>query len=842
VAACQSLIHTFVTRFQIVFLGNGRSGKTSLLGTLAKRNLDPDQKSTRGVEMDPYGLDQKSSMLSKRKMGFPDMELSWWDFAGQLEYSAAHQFFLSARQALYVIVFSMQEDNESIMQQLFYWLSVIPEPQAHVVRIVVVGTKIDLIPPMHLKDQLRIKRSVVQQVIETKGLANKVTLQDVVFVTASNTFVSMTPTELEKDWETCRRALKTRLYHHIADIFQQKADLRNCTDPLERQRREEELDKMRYPKDCKAMSTCVKELCKFLQENRQLPCLKLDNEHAIRLLGGLWRGKDLEHCKNYYKTAMGMRALEVCHDLGIVSLYGRHNPIPSVCVEPSFTTKIISLLVDPQTDFPAITTVEHLEDILIKYPDVSRIHKDSKKEDKDRQKHELVELLVSLGLVRRYEGSPKILVPLALRGRPDCWSKILKTSRESAFLLGLRLGVNPAVSVPAAAFIQLMLEKCEDAERMWGCAFAYDVRGYGNGSASSVLFVRLSEDRRSVDIVAVMDSDMDSFHVVQAEMESIATLLGEGFNDQRDRMPLCPMCCCTDFFVRSGNVHAFHRQELTVGGALICTRHHNVTSVDCLRGKFTMLELDALPFVYPTKMHTLQLPWKCVSQGGIIGNFGFEDEQDITALEALSTSLSVASSNVESSTNVDESKNRLSIPSITRPVSSTGLDVLYEEGTFTDVSFFVLSGQVSVGDIISAQDRLIFALHMRLCISEDCSCSITLTSGVRKTLRFSFKVGETIPNSYVQGLLIQGIFPSDIGDKALDSEASKLQRFCAHDNVLVIFGPIRPKTKYLVFPGTNASKLNLVRITPALCKTDSIAAVCWAEMQVCFCLSCCFHL
>jgi hypothetical protein len=792
--------------------------------------------------MDPYGLDQKSSMLSKRKMGFPDMELSWWDFAGQLEYSAAHQFFLSSRQALYVIVFSMQEDNESIMQQLFYWLSVIPEPHAHVVRIVVVGTKIDLIPPMHLKDQLRIKRGVVHQVIETKGLANKVKPQDVVFVTASKSFISMTPTESEKDWETCRRTLKTRLYHHIADIFQTKVDLKNCTDPLERQRREEELDKMRYPKDCKAMSTCVKELCKFLQENRQLPCLKLDNEHAIRLLGGLWRGKDLEHCKNYYKTAMGMRALEVCHDLGIVSLYGRHNPIPSICVEPSFTTKIISLLVDPQTDFPAITTVEHLEDILIKYPDVSRIHKDSKKEDKDRQKHELVELLVSLGLVRRYEASPKILVPLALRGRPDCWSKILKTSRESAFLLGLRLGINPAVSVPAAAFIQLMLEKCEDAERMWGCAFAYDVRGYGEGSASSVLFVRLSEDRRSVDIVAVMDSDMDSFHIVQAEMESIATLLGEGFNDQRDRMPLCPMCCCTDFFVRSGNVHAFHRQELTAGGALICTRHHHVTSVDCLRGKFTMLELDALPFVYPTKMRTLQLPWKCVSQGGVIGNFGFHDEQDISALEVSSSALSVASSNSDSLQNLDASTAPLSVPLITHPVSSAVSDVFYDDGTFTDVSFFVLSGQVSVGDVISYQDFHVFALHMRLCVSEDCSCSITLTSGARKTLRFSFNIGDTIPNSYVQGLPIQGIFPSDIGDRALDPQATNLQRFCAQDNVLVIFGPIRPKTKYLVFPGTKSSNLNLVRITPALCKTDSIAAVCWAEMQVhqhCCLIRCC---
>ena len=68
--------------------------------------------------MDPYGLDQKSSMLSKRKMGFPDMELSWWDFAGQLEYSAAHDFFISSRQAVYVIIFSVTDDRDSQMNQV----------------------------------------------------------------------------------------------------------------------------------------------------------------------------------------------------------------------------------------------------------------------------------------------------------------------------------------------------------------------------------------------------------------------------------------------------------------------------------------------------------------------------------------------------------------------------------------------------------------------------------------------------------------------------------------------------------------------------------------------------
>jgi hypothetical protein len=502
-----------------------------------------------------------------------------------------------------------------------------------------------------------------------------------------------------------------------------------------------------------------------------------------------------------------------------------------------FTTKIISLLVDPQTDFPAVTTIEHLEDVLLRNPEHSRIHKDSKKEDRDRQKKELVELLLSLGLVRRYKDSPKILVPLALRGRPDCWSKIIRTKRESAFILGLRLGVNPAVSVSASTFIQLMLDKCEDAERMWGCAFAYSVSvGALAPGADNIVFVRLSEDRRSADVVAIMDEDTQNFAAVQSEIESIAVLLGEGFNGQRDRMPLCPMCCSTDFFVRVGAAHAFHLQELVEGGVLICTRHHQVTAADCTRGKFTILDLDALPFVYPTKMHALELPWKCVAPGGIVSasdealsidscSHAQSPPAFVTSSEPISNLFQ--SSSASSSPTPSPSSKDMS----TESVFPESIDDAHQDGMFTDVSFFVLSGQVRVGDVIAPQSRLEFLKHMRLCLSQDCTCDVLLVNGDRKTLRFSFNVGETIPNDYVEGLVIQGIHPSDIGDRVLLPDAPRLQRFCAQDNVLVVFGPIAPKTKYLIFPGTQ-SKLNLVRITPALCKANSVAAGCWSELQV----------
>jgi hypothetical protein len=152
---------------------------------------------------------------------------------------------------------------------------------------------------------------------------------------------------------------------------------------------------------------------------------------------------------------------------------------------------------------------------------------------------------------------------------------------------------------------------------------------------------------------------------------------------------------------------------------------------------------------------------------------------------------------------------------------------------FTDVSFFVLTGQVSAGDSVSAADAPEFTRLLSVCASQDCSCDIQLSSGQRKSLTFSFTVGQCLPNPFVGGLPIHSIFPADVGDRALQAQTPLLQRFCAHDNVLVVFGPIasNPKPKFLVFPGSSAN-LQLCRLTPALCRSDPTAACCWSELQV----------
>ena len=105
-------------RVKVLFLGNGRSGKTSLLRALAKQPLQPGDAgpdSTVGVSVDTLKQQLKPGFLSVFQH-LPD--ITYWDFAGQLEYSAAHDFFLSSRQAVYVIIFSVMEDRDAQMHQV----------------------------------------------------------------------------------------------------------------------------------------------------------------------------------------------------------------------------------------------------------------------------------------------------------------------------------------------------------------------------------------------------------------------------------------------------------------------------------------------------------------------------------------------------------------------------------------------------------------------------------------------------------------------------------------------------------------------------------------------------
>ena len=825
---------------QIVFMGNGWSGKTSVLRTLAKQPLQHSLASTRSVTIDALRKDLHPGFLSKfKRLGF-DVDLSYWDFAGQLEYSLAHQHFMSTRQAVYVVVFSVQDDDDSITQQLIHWLTVIPDLAAcpHI-RLIFLGTKIDLVPSELLTSVLEAKRKVVQLVIEQKGLVCKIQTEDILFVSSNTNFTD--PLESSRNWATCRRGLKNRIYHHYTSIF--------AGDEHQRF--------LKYPTACKELWKLVDDLLRELRKKQSLPCCRLDDDDAVKILGSILEVQDNAHRRSsYFQTDLVKTALEVLNDLGLIVLYGHggiSQNVPSVCLEPQFLSNIMSVLVESKTA-PAVTTVDALIELMEQHHEYSRISPQTLRGVKES----LVELLESVGIVRRCSGGQKLIVPLALKGRPECWSDITSKSLPSCVLLALRLGVRATAFVSSTMFMEVMAAKCADEHQMWGCAFAYD---HGDELGSIRIFVRLREDRRSVDIVAVAPDVQGGHSIVQLflqQVESIALILGKEFIGDSERMLLCPMCCSSNMFVRFGAAHAFHTQQVASGSVLRCSRFHEVDARDVANGKLTHLDVDQLPLVYPGRLHELQLPWKQVDECGVLYSSAVKNNPPpvVGTTDTFTEEKTDPSSSVPNwllSRNVGESGVSLSTTSLlhgadavvaspssieavnlpdSAATSPTAPEGAIHDGVFTQVSFFVITGQVSTGDTIAADDLPTFRHCLSACNHHDCWCNVKLTSGESKTLKFSFNVGDKIPNPISDAFPILSIWAMPLED-TIDRLQQTKQRFCAHDNVLVVFSKRLESTYvkpiYLLFPGRGVGFY--CRLTPSLCRTDINAACCWSELQ-----------
>ena len=93
------------------------------------------------------------------------------------------------------------------------------------------------------------------------------------------------------------------------------------------------------------------------------------------------------------------------------------------------------------------------------------------------------------------------------------------------------------------------------------------------------------------------------------------------------------------------------------------------------------------------------------------------------------------------------------IDASTASVAAATQSDAFADGTFTDVSFFVLTGQVSAGDVIAAEELPEFMRQLQKCSSQDCQCDVALSSGQRKVLHFSYTVGQRIRTPSLTSLL-----------------------------------------------------------------------------------------
>jgi len=100
---------------KLLFVGEGRMGKTSLVRALLGQPFDPNLDSTHGIEIkelelgmmnDELGVENKNQTQNSTLITHnSSLTLHMWDFGGQSHYQTTHQFFFSQR-SLYVVAWN----------------------------------------------------------------------------------------------------------------------------------------------------------------------------------------------------------------------------------------------------------------------------------------------------------------------------------------------------------------------------------------------------------------------------------------------------------------------------------------------------------------------------------------------------------------------------------------------------------------------------------------------------------------------------------------------------------------------------------------------------------------
>src|SRR6266496_1460859 len=149
----QSRIIRFESKLLIV--GEGGTGKSSLLRALRNDTFDSNLSTTHGIEVDRLKLPSHH-----------EITLNTWDFGGQQIYHATHQFFLTKR-SLYMVVWNARLGVEQ--GRLDYWLETI-KAHAPDAPVLLVATHVDERKP-DLNYQLY--KDVYPQIAGHLGVSNK---------------------------------------------------------------------------------------------------------------------------------------------------------------------------------------------------------------------------------------------------------------------------------------------------------------------------------------------------------------------------------------------------------------------------------------------------------------------------------------------------------------------------------------------------------------------------------------------------------------------------------------------------------------------------------------------
>src|SRR6266566_9069643 len=141
---------------KLLIVGEGGTGKSSLLRALRNDTFDSNLSTTHGIEVDRLQLSSPHH----------EIILNTWDFGGQKIYHATHQFFLTKR-SLYMVVWNARLGVQQ--GRLDYWLETI-KAHAPDAPMLLVATHIDERTP-DLNYQLY--KDVYPQIVGHLGVSNK---------------------------------------------------------------------------------------------------------------------------------------------------------------------------------------------------------------------------------------------------------------------------------------------------------------------------------------------------------------------------------------------------------------------------------------------------------------------------------------------------------------------------------------------------------------------------------------------------------------------------------------------------------------------------------------------
>ena len=117
---------------KLLIVGDGYTGKTSLMKRLLNDDFDKDEPTTKGIDINSFYIKTKYSDRFK---------LNLWDFGGQEIYHRTHQFFLS-KCSIYIFLWNARVDAEYRMY-FGFWLNTV-KLLSDGSPIIVVLNKIDL--------------------------------------------------------------------------------------------------------------------------------------------------------------------------------------------------------------------------------------------------------------------------------------------------------------------------------------------------------------------------------------------------------------------------------------------------------------------------------------------------------------------------------------------------------------------------------------------------------------------------------------------------------------------------------------------------------------------------